>query len=191
MQNVEIEDLLENTDATEEQIVEKLRQTMHEGGNPYLDDSEIASSEIIVIEDDEYMQNRQRRATILAENEEEEADGDDDNDDEVSRVSNEHQTPLKSALQVGLKQKEEFKVEEYDRVRRLSSMDGEQLIKMFNINQTGFVKRKEMQAQIISEIFGLTSIPSVDSNPVFNVLYGEQLIRHLNQNIVCEHTFQL
>ena len=70
-------------------------------------------------------------------------------------------------------------------------MDGEQLIKMFNINQTGFVKRKEMQAQIISEIFGLTSIPSVDSNPVFNVLYGEQLIRHLNQNIVCEHTFQL
>jgi len=74
---------------------------------------------------------------------------------------------------VGLKQKEEFKVEEYDRVRRLSSMDGEQLIKMFNINQTGFVKRKEMQAQIISEIFGLTSIPSVDSNPVFNVLYGE------------------
>ena len=98
MQNVEIEDLLENTDATEEQIVEKLRQTMHEGGNPYLDDSEIASSEIIVIEDDEYMQNRQRRATILAENEEEEADGDDDNDDEVSRVSNEHQTPLKSAL---------------------------------------------------------------------------------------------
>jgi len=74
---------------------------------------------------------------------------------------------------VGLKQKEEFKVEEYDRVRRLSSMDGEQLIKMFNINQTGFVKRKEMQAQIISEIFGLTSIPAVDSNPVFNVLYGE------------------
>jgi hypothetical protein len=37
----------------------------------------------------------------------------------------------------------------------MSSIEGDQLISMFNVNQNGFVKRKEIAICIRQDIFGL------------------------------------
>ena len=67
----------------------------------------------------------------------------------------------------------------------MSSLEGDQLLQMFNLNQTGFVKRKEMQMNKRFEIFGLNSTQegAAKGNPVFDSLYGEVIIKHYSKNV--------
>lgn len=62
---------------------------------------------------------------------------------------------------------------------------------MFNTNQDGFVKRKEMTLNTKSDIFGLNPTIQVDGNPCYDVLYGEKSLYHIEKNISCEHSFQI
>lgn len=60
---------------------------------------------------------------------------------------------------------------------------------MFKVNEAGFVKRKEMDVHRLVPIFGLT-LPKNSDNDAFNVLYGENLVRHLERNVNCEHNLK-
>lgn len=60
---------------------------------------------------------------------------------------------------------------------------------MFNVNQNGFVKRKEMVLSVRSDIFGLNPTIERGGNPAFEVLHGERSVLHYEKNIVCEHSF--
>lgn len=73
--------------------------------------------------------------------------------------------------------------------RRLTSLEGDALIEMFKVNEAGFVKRKEMDVHRLVPIFGLT-LPKNSDNDAFNVLYGENLVRHLERNVNCEHNLK-
>ena len=65
------------------------------------------------------------------------------------------------------------------------------MMRLFNLNNNGFVKRKEMMILKKNDIFGLNaSQTDVSSNPVFDVLYGEVLVKHYEKQITCEHNFQ-
>lgn len=116
MQQIEPEDLNDD-EATEEQIVERLKKSKDfmnndhddKNDNPYLDPDnmlldgdEIGNSEIIVINEEEYLQsNRQRRATVMQDGDDEEGE-DNDNDieaeiEEASHIESDKQEPtLKS-----------------------------------------------------------------------------------------------
>ena len=84
-----------------------------------------------------------------------------------------------------------------ERTRRLSNMDGDQLLAMFNLNQEGFKKRKEMPGYRKNVIAGLNS-EATNPDPksigrgfkhqAFDVLYGEKLIQHISTPIYCEHS---
>jgi len=58
----------------------------------------------------------------------------------------------------------------------MSSIEGDQLLNMFNINQNGFVKRKEMTLSVRQDIFGLNPTIERDGNPAFEVLHGEKSV---------------
>lgn len=87
----------------------------------------------------------------------------------------------------GLKKFEQIR----EKTRRMSSLEGDQLISMFNTNQDGFVKRKEMALNTRNDIFGLNPTIQLDGNPCYDVLYGEKLLCHIEKNISCEHSFQI
>lgn len=71
----------------------------------------------------------------------------------------------------------------------MSSIEGDQLISMFNVNQNGFVKRKEIAICIRQDIFGLNPTIERDGNPAFEVLHGEKSVQHYERNLICEHSF--
>ena len=144
MQKVEVADL-EGVDdeATEEQIVKKLRESHIGEIDGYVDSEGMGQSEIIVIDDDDFMYSRQRRATVVQE-EEGEAEID-------SMEGEERKKPMGSILQIlqedseveGKTQLQRYK-EIKDRPRRFTSLDKEAMQKLFDINKIGFVKRKEV-----------------------------------------------
>ena len=64
------------------------------------------------------------------------------------------------------------------------------MMRLFNMNNSGFVKRKEMMVHKKNEIFGLNKPGEENANSVFDVLYGETLVKHYDRQITCEHNFQ-
>lgn len=56
----------------------------------------------------------------------------------------------------------------------MSSIEGDQLLSMFNVNQNGFVKRKEMTLSVRQDIYGLNPTIERGGNPAFEVLHGEK-----------------
>jgi hypothetical protein len=72
----------------------------------------------------------------------------------------------------------------------MSEAEGEEMMRLFNMNNSGFVKRKEMMVHKKNEIFGLNKPGEENANPVFDVLYGETLVKHYDRQITCEHNFQ-
>ena len=63
------------------------------------------------------------------------------------------------------------------------------MIRQFNLNSEGFVKRKQILVHNKQEIHGLYIDPEEGVSPVFEVLYGETLIKHVDKNLQCEHNF--
>lgn len=96
--------------------------------------------------------------------------------------------------------------------RRAGSVlnDGDMLIKMFNKNEKGFVKNKEMKINQKSQIFGLNAVPAangggpfskagehggetvsnINKGQAYDVLFGEQMVR-IVKNIGCQHNFNI
>jgi hypothetical protein len=71
----------------------------------------------------------------------------------------------------------------------MSSIEGDLLISMFNVNQNGFVKRKEIAISIRQDIFGLNPTIEREGNELFEVLHGEKSVQHYERNLMCEHNF--
>ena len=68
---------------------------------------------------------------------------------------------------------------------------------MFNLNEKGFVKNKEMKIHVKKQIYGLNTInkedskgPIINHGPEFDVLIGEEL-KKIVQNIHCENNFNI
>ena len=90
----------------------------------------------------------------------------------------------------------------FGRIKRSGSImtDGDMLIKMFNRNEKGFVKNKEMKINQRKAIFGLNAVPQKDGasltaeesamnrGPAYDVLYGETM-KKIIKNIWCQHNF--
>lgn len=95
--------------------------------------------------------------------------------------------------------------------RRAGSIltDGDMLIKMFNKNEKGFVKNKEMKINVKNQIFGLNPVAAgstgaankvgengneqstaINKGPAYDVLFGEQQVR-IVKNIGCQHNFNV
>ena len=139
-------------------------------------------------------------------------DKNNNDDDEINETSNaqiEKELQRCGSLDLDMDKEESNKPGYGDgdivgRIKRSSSIltDGDMLIKMFNRNEKGFVKNKEMKINIKSNIFGLNAPvkdqgaagkftpeeSALNKGPSYDILYGEQLVKTI-KNIWCQHNF--
>ena len=70
-------------------------------------------------------------------------------------------------------------------------MSQQELVDNFNLNAYGFNMRKKMSQEVLNKIPGLNSERNQPgSNPEFDVLYGEVVLKEVDKPIFCEHNFK-
>ena len=74
---------------------------------------------------------------------------------------------------------------------KFSEMSQSELEYNFNLNAYGFNMRKKMSQEVLPKITGLNPERNQpDTNPEFDPLYGETLLKEIDKPVYCEHNFK-
>lgn len=161
---------------------------------------------MVMIEREDYMPGElKRRLTLMEDELEEDVEGDEADKVSTLPVDADHNDPpfldmLAKSLMPNPDDDEKLiqRKSIYSRIRetipkqrKISEMEGDDLLEMYQLNENGFVKRKEMKVLTKNSILGLQSYVDKKESIVFETLFGEELVKYVEKDAYCEHNFKI